>query len=92
MAELLAELMDALEEAATEERPMRIGYEAARVLHAALLDAQAVDDKHRHSWQPLGWDRGRNGDGNVHVAQACTCGAVREATTAGAVAVSGGSE
>lgn len=79
MAELLAELMDALEEAATEERPMRIGYEAARVLHAALLDAQAVNEKHGHAWQPLGYDRAE-ANTPARVVQSCVCGEAREVT------------
>jgi hypothetical protein len=85
--DVLAEAMEALEEAATAERSMRIGHDVARVLHAALTD---VVTAHRHVWQPLGWDRGRNGTGDVHVAQACSCGAVRESTTSGVTAVSGG--
>ena len=85
--DVLAEAMEALEQAATDERPMRIGHDVARVLHAALTDAVTA---HRHEWQSLGWDRGANGSGSVHVAQACSCGAVRETTTGGVVAVSGG--
>ena len=85
--DVLAEAIEALEEAAADERPMRIGHDVARVLHAALLDKVA---QHAHAWQALGWDRGRAGGGNVHVAQACSCGAVRESTTSGVTAVSGG--
>lgn len=78
-ADLLAELMDALEEAANEERPMRIGYEAARVLHGALLDATVKAAKHEHAWQPLGYDRA-DANGQARVVQACVCGEVREVT------------
>lgn len=75
-AELLAEAMEALEEAATEERSMRIGHDVARVLHAALLDTTA---KHTHAWQALGYDRAGATE-PARVVQACACGEAREVT------------
>ena len=72
--DVLAEVLEALEEAATEERSMRIGHEVARVLHAALLDKV---EKHTHQWQPLGYDRA-SAETGARVVQACVCGEVRE--------------
>ena len=72
----LDEILAALEDAASEERPMRIGHEVARVLHAALTDVQADKAEHEHTWQPLGYDR--PGGGSAKVIQACSCGEARE--------------
>ena len=94
MADLMAELRAALDEAAEDNQPMRIGSDVVLLLRAALndLDRLSAERGHIHVWQPLGWDRGRTGDSNVHVAQACACGAVRESTTSGVIAVSPGGE
>lgn len=68
-AEILAEAIEALREAAEDERSMRIGHDVARVLHAALLDAG--DRPHQHTWQPLGFVQSE-------VFMACSCGAARK--------------
>ena len=71
---VLAEAIEALADAAESERPMRIGYDVARVLHAALLDAQ--DKPHPHTWQPLGYIGGADGTEPI-VVMACACGSGR---------------
>lgn len=79
-AELLAEAIAALEEAAGNEQPIRFGHEIARVVHAALLDA-TDPGLHEHRWRALGYDRLSDG---AHVVQACSCGEARDVVVGGA--------
>jgi hypothetical protein len=80
--ELLQEAITALGRAADEEESIRFGHDVARVLHTALVAAQAADAEpteappHEHDWATLGWDR--PGGGRVLVVQLCACGLARE--------------
>jgi hypothetical protein len=74
-ADVLADAITALGQAAERKQPISFGSDVARVLHAALLDT-TDPVSHEHAWQPLGWDRPAGG--TARVIQACACGMARE--------------
>lgn len=82
MADLVTEAIEALGEAAREERSIRFGHEIAGSLHAYLVAAREVEtereatpEPHNHGWTVLGWHRAES---ETLVIQTCGCGAVRE--------------
>jgi hypothetical protein len=83
VADLLRDAIEALGNAAQNERSMRIGHEVAEVLYLALREREepepaepAEPAEHEHYWSTLGWDRPDGG--KAAVVQACGCGAARE--------------
>jgi hypothetical protein len=83
MADMVTEAIEALGNAAAEERSVRFGHEVAGSLHAYLVAAReaeaaaaaAPEPEHVHAWQVLGWHRPQS---ETLVVQACTCGTARD--------------
>lgn len=81
MADLMADLRAALDEAAEDDQPMRIGANYVHLLRSALndLDRLSRESSHAHVWQPLGYDRAGATE-PARVVQSCSCGEAREVT------------